>query len=213
MFHPIDYEVWPRREIYDLFRESVYNLTVELDVTEFVRTVHENGLKFYACACWCIAKTVNADEAYRFGVHDGKIGFWDSLKAHYSLRRADDSGLFTHNVTPFTPVFADFYRSFMAGKPPAEQCGRLYYYTEPQPDAVHITIMPGTHFSALSYSKQVVTGCDTSYIPFVTMGQYREENGRLCMPVNVLFCHAVNDGRHSARFFELLEQNFREFRP
>ena len=42
MFHPIDYNNWDRREIYELFDGYTYCLTVEVDVTHFLKVLKEN---------------------------------------------------------------------------------------------------------------------------------------------------------------------------
>ena len=47
MFIPIDYEHWNRKEIYDAFHGYLYCMTVELDITEFLKKIHENHWKFY----------------------------------------------------------------------------------------------------------------------------------------------------------------------
>ena len=47
MFIPIDYEQWDRKEIYDAFHGYLYCMTVELDITEFLKKIHENHWKFY----------------------------------------------------------------------------------------------------------------------------------------------------------------------
>ena len=51
MFIPIDYEQWDRKEIYDAFHGYLYCMTVELDITEFLKKIHENHWKFYPSMC------------------------------------------------------------------------------------------------------------------------------------------------------------------
>ena len=66
MFIPIDYENWDRKEIYDAFHGYMYCMTVELDITEFLEKIHESHWKFYPSMCYCIAKTVNEHQDYRY---------------------------------------------------------------------------------------------------------------------------------------------------
>ena len=68
MFIPIDYEQWDRKEIYDAFHGYLYCMTVELDITEFLKKIHENHWKFYPSMCYCIAKTVNGHQDYRYAI-------------------------------------------------------------------------------------------------------------------------------------------------
>lgn len=51
MFHPIASENWDRQEIFTAFEGYLYCMTVELDVTEFLQTLHKKGRKFYPSIC------------------------------------------------------------------------------------------------------------------------------------------------------------------
>ena len=210
MFHAIDYEHWDRKEIYEKFNGCLYCLTVDVDITRLLAALRERGLKFYPALCWCIAKTVNSDRDFRFSKLDGAVGYWDQVSAHYTARRLDAPHLFTHNTTRYTEDFPAFYAAFLQDKAAAEQGHSLYYYTEPQPDAVHISILPHTTQRALSYSKpERFTSYDapsTSYIPFVTVGKYFAQDGRTLLPTTVEFHHAVNDGYHAEKFFALFAE-------
>ena len=47
-------------------------------------------------------------------------------------------------------------------------------------------------------------------MPIVNRGRYREENGRLMMPVSVRLNHAVADGNLAANVFRLLEKELED---
>ena len=49
------------------------------------------------------------------------------------------------------------------------------------------------------------------FAPIVNWGKYREENGRLVMPVTVRLNHAIADGYLVANVFRLLEQEIKAF--
>ena len=84
MFIPIDYEQWDRKEIYDAFHGYLYCMTVELDITEFLKKIHENHWKFYPSMCYCIAKTVNGHQDYRYAKINGQVGYFDQVNPHYT---------------------------------------------------------------------------------------------------------------------------------
>lgn len=216
MFHRIDYDSWDRKEIFETFHGYLYCMTVELDITEFLSVLKANGRKFYPSVCYCITRAVNSDVNYRYGKVDDQIGYWDQVDAHYTVMRTGSNHLFSHQRTAWNPDFPRFYQCFLRDKALAEQCDRLYYDQSGAMDNVHISTMPQTVFTGLSYSKPVsFTHYDASrisYIPFVMIGKYHEENGRMKLPVTVEFHHAVNDGYHAEQFFRLLENCCREFR-
>ena len=107
MFIPIDYEQWDRKEIYDAFHGYLYCMTVELDITEFPKKIHENHWKFYPSMCYCIAKTVNGHQDYRYAKINGQVGYFDQVNPHYTLLRTNSNHLFTHQWTDYSEDFAD----------------------------------------------------------------------------------------------------------
>lgn len=109
MFHPITSENWDRQEIFTAFEGYLYCMTVELDVTEFLQTLHKKGRKFYPSICYCIAKTVNANRNFRFARVNNAIGYWDQVHAHYTVLRKNTDHLFKPFIRKifliFIPVF------------------------------------------------------------------------------------------------------------
>ena len=49
------------------------------------------------------------------------------------------------------------------------------------------------------------------FMPIINWGKYREENGRLLMPVSVRMNHAIADGYLVANVFRLLELEIKSF--
>lgn len=50
-----------------------------------------------------------------------------------------------------------------------------------------------------------------SYIPFITVGKYREIDGRMKMAATGNFNHASNDGYHAEKFFRLHQEKLDAF--
>lgn len=215
MFTEIDVQNWDRKEIYDRFNGYTYCMTVDVDITRFLSTLREKEYKFYPSICYCIGKTVNENQDYRFGKTDGKVGYWDRLDVHYSLLRRNSNHLFTHMVTKYDADFPVFYSRFLEDKEKAEGGSTLYYNNSSPIDTVHISIMPNTTYKALSYAKPAsYTGYlsdNTSYVPFVSLGKYYQHGPAVKLPVTVEFHHAVNDGYHAETFFRLFAECCAEF--
>ena len=49
------------------------------------------------------------------------------------------------------------------------------------------------------------------FLPIINWGKYREENGRLMMPLTVRLNHAIADGFLAANVFRLLEKKMERF--
>lgn len=214
-FYPINVSSWDRREIFETFYGYTYALTVELDITEFLQTLHEKGYKFYPSICYCITKTINEHQEYRYAKIHGEVGFWNRVNPHYTVLRTNTNHLFAHQRTLYSDDFDTYYRQFLLDKAAAEAGNELYFDKSKTMDNCHISIMPSTSQSGLSYSKPpsfTGYGMDTtSFIPFTMIGKYREMNGRTMMPVTTEFHHNVNDGYHAEQFFLHLQEICRNF--
>ena len=68
MFTPIDYNAWPRREMFYYFSKMAptgYSLTVNLDVTNLRKTVKEAGLKFFPAYLWLVTRCLNEQPEFK----------------------------------------------------------------------------------------------------------------------------------------------------
>ncbi len=74
--------------------------------------------------------------------------------------------------------------------------------------ANHPNWFDASYISWLSYDAMHIELPDgyLYFLPIINWGKYREENGRLMMPVSVRLNHAVADGYLVANVFRLLEK-------
>ena len=71
-------------------------------------------------------------------------------------------------------------------------------------DKFFISTLPWISYTAIV--QPVPVPADSN--PRITWGRYFEQGGRILLPVSVLCHHALVDGVHLARFYELLEAQF-----
>ncbi len=215
MFHEIDYENWDRKEIYEAFEGFSYSMTVELDMTELREYMRRTGRKFYPLICWTITKTVNRDRDFRIVKKAGKVGYFDELHTSYTLRRAAKPHLFTHMVTEYDADLDVYYERFRQDKARAEAEDRLYYYREMRQDNVDVSVTPLTTFQTLAVSVPPAfyqkDPDHMRYTPFTTVGRFHEKDGRIFVPAAVNFHHAVNDGYHAEKYFQMLQEELDAF--
>jgi chloramphenicol O-acetyltransferase type A len=77
----------------------------------------------------------------------------------------------------------------------------------------HPNLFDASYISWLSYDALNIELPDGHlyFAPIINWGRYREENGRLVMPVTVRMNHAIADGYLVANVFRLLEQEITSF--
>jgi chloramphenicol O-acetyltransferase type A len=108
----------------------------------------------------------------------------------------------------YTPDYAEFYKNAVADVENAKNTREYLLDSENHPNW-----FDASYVSWLSYDSLNVELPD-GYIylaPIINWGKYREENGRLMMPLTVRLNHAVADGYLVANVYRLLEKEIAGF--
>ena len=115
----------------------------------------------------------------------------------------EDTETCTPVYTTYCEDYEVFYRSAHQDVEAAKQT-REYGLDA----ANHPNWFDASYISWLSYDALNIELPDgyLYFLPIVNWGKYREENGRLVMPVSVRLNHAVADGYLVANVFRLLEK-------
>ncbi|CAM3316496.1 hypothetical protein DESA109040_07895 [Deinococcus saxicola] len=210
MLRPVDLTTWPRRQIYQHFRQNpcTFNVTVSVDVMAFRSRVKELNLPFVPALIYSICTVVNRLPALRMGLIDrGQPGVWDSVLPLYTVFHPETetfSALWTELGSSFDG-FLDNHRA------DAQNFGSSQdYLPRPNtpPNALNISVAPWLGFSA--FGLNIHNGADY-LLPVFTVGQYQESAGRLLMPVAVRANHAACDGFHIAQFYQELQRELDGF--
>lgn len=205
-FQKIDFETWPRAIPFNHFFNEmpcVTNLTVDLDVTDFMAAIKKKGLKFFPTMLWAVSSAVNQREELRMGCNEnGEPGIWDYVSPSYAHFNKEDE-TFIKLATEYTPDFEEFCRRFEGGKTRYDELEWFDSEGLP-PNVFDVSSMPWTHFK--NYNLQIFDP-KFSLAPVIVWGKYEEDwKGRLKLPVSISVHHAAADGFHMARFFADLEE-------
>lgn len=211
MFHRIDFEKWPRAQIFYYFSKMAptgYSLTADVDVTEIRKITKARGMKFFPAYLWLVTRNLNRQTEFKCAEKDGVIGYYDSLTPLYASWH-EDTKTFSLMWTEYDEDFNCFYRRYIAAQ---EQYGQnhgvLCQPGVPPENAYTVSALPWVdfrHFAVHSYENKPY------YFPSVEAGRYREENGRLVMPLSLTCHHATTDGYHISAFLENLRQDIGRF--
>ena len=118
----------------------------------------------------------------------------------------------TETCTPVYSTYYDDYATFyQASLNDVEQAKKTREYGLDMEN--HPNWFDASYISWLSYDSFNVELPDGHlfFAPIVNWGRYREENGRLMMPVSVRLNHAIADGFLVANVFRLLETEIKAF--
>lgn len=206
-YHKIEKDKYYRAGVYRHFTQDCkcsVSMTSRIDVTELVEWSRRNGTKFYINFLYVLSKVLNSREDYRMGYlwqTDELICYDEINPTQYIFH--DDTETCTPVYSRYSPDYSAFYAGALADIESAKQ-SREYRLDA----AAHPNWFDASFISWLSYDSLNIELPDgyLYFLPIINWGKYREENGRLLMPVTVRLNHAVADGFLVALVFRLLEK-------
>lgn len=211
-FKVIDKEKYYRRGVYRHFTEDCkcsVSMTARIDVTELVSSSKNRGSKFYIDFLYILSKVLNSREDYRMGYiwQTDELICYDVINPTQYVFH-EDSETCTPVYTNYYEDYDRFYSSALEDVKRAQQAGEYGLNAQDHPNW-----FDASYISWLSYDSLNIELPDgyLYFLPIVNWGRYREENGRLMMPVSVRMNHAVADGFLIANVYRLLEREIKEF--
>ena len=203
----IDRQTYYRKGVYRHFTEDCkcsISMTARIDVTTLAAYSKETGTKFYLNFLYILSKVMNSREDYRMGYlwQTNELICWDVINPTQYV--------FHEETETCTPVYTNYnadYKTFYAGAlADLERAKNSAEYLLDMEN--HPNWFDASYISWLSYDSLNIELPDgyLFFAPIINWGKYREENGRLLMPVSVRLNHAVADGYLAANVFRLLQQ-------
>ena len=183
------------------------SMTARIDVTDLVEHSRKTGTKFYINFLYVLSKVLNSRDDYKMGYlwQSEELICYDSINPIQYVFHED-----TETCTPvYTTYYEDyevFYRNALNDVENAKQT-REYRLDMMN----HPNWFDASYISWLSYDSLNVELPDgfLHFAPIINWGKYREENGRLMMPVSVRLNHAIADGFLVANVYRLLEKEIK----
>lgn len=208
----VDKDTYYRKGVFRHFSEDCkcsVSMTARIDVTELVNHSRKTNTKFYLNFLYLLSKVMNSREDYRMGYlwqTDELICYETVNPTQYVFH--DDTETCTPVYTEYNENYAVFYSNAYADLERAKKT-REYGL-----DSVnHPNWFDASYISWLSYDSLNIELPDgyLFFAPIINWGKYREENGKLVMPVSVRLNHAIADGYLVANVFRLLQQEVETF--
>ena len=208
----IDKETYYRKGVYRHFTEDCkcsVSMTARIDVTELVKFSKEKGTKFYINFLYLLTKVLNSRDDYKtqYLWQTDELICYDVLNPIQYVFH-EDTETCTPVYTTYYENYEEFYKNALADVENAKKTREYMLDSENHPNW-----FDASYISWLSYDSLNVELPD-GYIyllPIINWGKYREENGRLMMPLTVRMNHAVADGYLVANVYRLLEKEIASF--
>ena len=208
----IDKETYYRKGVFRHFSEDCKcstSMTARLDVTDLVAYSKKTNTKFYINFLYLLSKALNSRDDYKMAYNwkTQELICYDVVNpTHYVFH--EDTETITLVYSQYNENYETFYANAVADVEKAKQT-REYGLDM----ANHPNWFDASYISWLSYDSLRVELPDgyLYFLPIVNWGRYREENGRLQMPVTVRLNHAIADGFLVANVYRLLQKEIAAF--
>ena len=207
-YKEIDISKSPRKAHFDHFRHAPnphVGVTVDVDVTEFVRLCKEKGWSFYLAFIRVAAMAANAVPELRRRIRGDRV--LEYLRCDTSHVELLENGAYCYCTLRHDPAqsWEDYMRYAVAQRALAK-AGASIEEEEDVESLYFISTIPWLHYRDFS---QPNYGPDASN-PAITWGKYEPDyRGRLMMPVSLLVHHSLVDGLQIAEFYRNLERILR----
>lgn len=208
----IDKETYYRKGVFRHFSEDCKcstSMTARIDVTDLVKHSKETNTKFYINFLYLLSKVLNSRDDYKMGYlwQTGELICYDTINPTQYVFHED-----TETCTPvYTEYNADYSQFYQNASSDVEHAKQTREYGLDM--ANHPNWFDASYISWLSYDSLNIELPDgyLFFAPIINWGRYRNENGRLFMPVSVRLNHAIADGFLVANVFRLLQKEIEEF--
>ncbi len=208
----IDRDKYYRHGVYRHFTEDCKcstSMTARVDVTDLVGHSKATGTKIYINFLYLLTKVLNSRDDYRMGYlwQSDQLICWDVIHPTQYVFH-EDTETCTPVYTTYTPDYEAFYRGALSDIELAKQTREYMLDAANHPNWFDASYIPWLSYDGLHL--ELPDGY-LYFAPIVNWGRYREENGRLMMPVTVRLNHAVADGYLVALVFRLLQREIDAF--
>ena len=203
MFHEVDIDTWERKTTYEFFldyEDPFFNIAANLDVTRLYGFCKDNNLAFSLAALFLSLQTANAIREFRLRMMDERVIEFDRVEATQTILNDDDTFSFC-----YFELKDDIFEFDRAGKIAREKylALRTFDVETDRLDLIYYSAIPWISFTSFKHASP---RNNRQTIPRMVFGKHFENGERRFMPFSVEVHHALVDGVHVGKFFNLYQQ-------
>ncbi|MCI1931787.1 MAG: CatA-like O-acetyltransferase [Clostridia bacterium] len=212
MFNKIDMEKYERAEYFRYYMDLIKtkcNITVDMDITDFLKTLKNNNLKFYQSFVYAIMKSINEYPQFKMAYDkDKNLGYYDYCNPSYTIFHKDNE-TFSDLWTQWNDDFKTFYKDMTEDMEKYKDVKKVKAKPGRPGNFIPISNLPWLSFTSCSYD----TYSESQMLfPVIIFGKYFDDNGTTKIPFTIFINHAVADGFHLCRLIKNIEETCNNFK-
>ena len=199
----IDMKTWPRRKHFELFNTfdfPHFNLCADIDITSLHKELPRFPFSFTVIIIYALTKAANAITEFRYRIRDDQVVEHDMIHPSPTILREND--LFSFCTIPFNSDFKTFGIEAETAIEHIKENPTL----EDQPgqdELIYMTSIPWVSFTSFIHPIHMNP---VDSIPRIAWGKFFSKENRKKMPLSVQVHHALADGFHVGRYFNLVQE-------
>ncbi|GAA0123118.1 MAG: chloramphenicol acetyltransferase [Clostridium argentinense] len=198
----IDMENWARKDHYNHFKALDYphfNICGNIDITQFYKFIKENENPFFISFLFFSVKVANSIKEFRYRIRENKVIEHDAVNPAFTI-------MTNQGVCSFCTVeYINNYDEFIKNAKMKIDIEKNDVNLKDEPgrdDLLFITSVPWISFTSVTHPIHMNP---VDSVPRITWGKFFEENGKIKIPLSIQAHHALLDGEHVGKYFNLLQ--------
>lgn len=201
--HLINMDTWVRRKHFEFFKEMAsphVNFCANVDITELQKSIRIHQLPFTQVIVYLVARTANAVKEFRYRIRGEQVVVHDIVHPSFTVL-TDVEDVFTFCTVNYQPEL----QSFLAHTSEVMDYRRMNPTLEDEPgqdELLFLSAIPWFSFTSFQHPMHIPS---LDSVPRIAWGKYFEENGRIKMPLAVQAHHALVDGIHVGKYYQIFQ--------
>ncbi len=206
----ITFQSLHRKKHFDFFRamnHPHFNICANVDITNVLTFLKKEELQFTPFMVYLVSKVANEIPQFRWRIRGEEVVEHDAVHPSFTVH-TDEADVFSFCEVEYETDFHSFYKKAI-GKMAAMKANPSLEDHNHEDAYLFLSSIPWVSFTGFQHAMHAPP---VDSVPRIVWGKYFKENDRIKMPLSVQAHHAVVDGRHVGRYFEMFEEFTKEGR-
>ena len=208
MFRKVDINTWERRSTFEFFRDyedPFFNITANLDVTNLYTFCKTHDLAFSLAILFVSLQSANEIREFRLRMMDDRVIEFDRVEATQTILNDDETFSFCYFESKDDIV--EFDRSGKLARDKYKALKTFDVETD-RIDLIYYSAIPWISFTSFKHASRQN---NRQTVPRMVFGKIFDEGPLKKMPFSVEAHHALVDGIHVGKLFNLFQAKLSSF--